>query len=170
MITPEFLSTYGVTLDDLDARPYLTRVHFAGIAHRRVRRGLRAGREALVITRAGALLGLPPGVPDPVWHIAFWRDLLVVLALAAAASEARGRRALALGIATLFAILAVGFWVAALGRPYGVLSDPGTTRLGGGRGGRGLGGRGGRLRGRRAVARGRLGRPRAPSRLRTSSC
>jgi hypothetical protein len=81
-----------------------------------------------VITRAGALLGLPPGVPDPVWHIAFWRDLLVVLALAAAAGEARGRRTLALGIATGFAVLAVGFWAAALGRPYAVLSDPGTTR------------------------------------------
>jgi hypothetical protein len=30
VITPEFLSTYGVSLGDLDARPYLTRVHFAG--------------------------------------------------------------------------------------------------------------------------------------------
>jgi hypothetical protein len=30
VITPEFLSTYGVSLGDLEARPYLTRVHFAG--------------------------------------------------------------------------------------------------------------------------------------------
>lgn len=80
-----------------------------------------------MITRAGALLGLPPGAPDPVWHVAFGRDLLVVLALAAAACEARGRRTQALGIAIVFAVLATGFWAAALGRPYGVLSDPGTT-------------------------------------------
>jgi hypothetical protein len=30
VITPEFLSTYGVSLGELDARAYLTRVHFAG--------------------------------------------------------------------------------------------------------------------------------------------
>jgi hypothetical protein len=81
-----------------------------------------------LITRAAAILGLPPGVPDPVWHVAAFRDLLVLLALAAAASEARGRRRAALALALVFAVIASGFWVAALGRPYGVLADPGTTR------------------------------------------
>ena len=75
----------------------------------------------------GGLLGLPPGVPSPTWDVAWWRDLLVLAALAAAWCEARARRGAALAFAILFAVLAVGFWVAALARPYGVLVDAGTT-------------------------------------------
>lgn len=81
-----------------------------------------------MILRAAALLGLPPGVPDPTFHVALCRDLLVVLALAAAAREACGRRGAAFVLAVVFAVLGVGFWVAALGRAYGVLADPGVTR------------------------------------------
>jgi hypothetical protein len=79
----------------------------------------------------GAWIGLPPGVPAPIYHAGWWRDLLAVVALAAAAAEARGRRSLALALAIVFAVLAVGFWVAALERPYGVLVDAGATRWAG---------------------------------------
>jgi hypothetical protein len=72
-------------------------------------------------------MGLPPGVPSPTWDVAWWRDLLVLAALAAAWCEGRARRGAALGFAILFALLAVGFWVAALARPYGVLVDAPTT-------------------------------------------
>jgi hypothetical protein len=80
-----------------------------------------------VILHAGGLLHAPIGVPSPVYDIAWWRDLLVVAALAAAWCEARGRRGSALVFAILFAVLAVGFWAAALARPYGVLVDGPTT-------------------------------------------
>jgi hypothetical protein len=59
--------------------------------------------------------------------VAWWRDLLVLAALAAAWCEARARRGAALAFAVLFALLAVGFWVVALARPYGVLVDAPTT-------------------------------------------
>ena len=80
-----------------------------------------------MILGPGGLLGLPPGVPSPTWDVAWWRDLLVLAALAAAWSEARARRGAALAFAILFALLAVAFWVAALARPYGVLVDARTT-------------------------------------------
>jgi hypothetical protein len=80
-----------------------------------------------VIFGPGGLLGLPPGVPSPTWDVAWWRDLLVLAALAAAWCEARTRRGAALAFAILFAVLAVGFWVAALARPYGLLVDARTT-------------------------------------------
>ena len=76
----------------------------------------------------GALLGLPAGVPNATWDVAWWRDLVVLVGLASAWCEARGRRSAALGLAVAFGALAVGFWVAALGRPYGALVDPATTR------------------------------------------
>ncbi|HUG54685.1 MAG TPA: hypothetical protein VMR21_13845 [Vicinamibacteria bacterium] len=81
-----------------------------------------------MILHPGGLIGLPAGVPSVVYDVALWRDLLVVVALAAALSEARARRGAALAFALLFAVLAVGFWVAAMNRPYGVLVDPATTR------------------------------------------
>jgi hypothetical protein len=80
-----------------------------------------------VILGPGGLLGLPPGVPSPTWDVAWWRDLLVLVSLAAAWCEARARRGAALVFAILFALLAVGFWVAALARPYGLLIDAPTT-------------------------------------------
>lgn len=81
-----------------------------------------------MILHAGGLFGIPVGVPDVTYDVAGWRDLLVVIALVAAACEARARRRAALGFGLLFAVLAIAFWVSALARPYGVLSDPATTR------------------------------------------
>jgi hypothetical protein len=81
-----------------------------------------------VILSAGALVGLPPGVPSVVYDIAWWRDLLLLVALASAAGEARARRRAALALAIVVAVLSIGFWVAAFARPYGVLTDPATTR------------------------------------------
>jgi hypothetical protein len=80
-----------------------------------------------LILHAGEVLGLPPGVPSAVYDVGWWRDLLVVAALAAAWCEARGRRTSALAFAIVFAVLATGFWAVALARPYGVLVDPPTT-------------------------------------------
>jgi hypothetical protein len=57
-----------------------------------------------------------------------WRELLLVIALAIGACEARGRRGLALGLALSFAVLATGFWVGTLERPYGLFDDPVATR------------------------------------------
>jgi len=81
-----------------------------------------------VISGPGGLLGLPPGVPSPIWDVAWWRELLLLAALAAAWCEGRARRGVALAFAVMFAVLAVGFWVVALARPYGVLVDAATTR------------------------------------------
>jgi hypothetical protein len=78
--------------------------------------------------RPGALLGLPPGVPSAIFDIGYFRDLLVLVALAAGLAMARRREAAAVALAIAWAVLAVGFWTAALARPYGVLQDPGATR------------------------------------------
>jgi hypothetical protein len=80
-----------------------------------------------VIQGPGALISLPPGVPSPTYDVAWWRDLLVLVALAAAVCDARARRGAALGLAILFAMLATGFWICALARPYGVLVEAGIT-------------------------------------------
>ena len=78
--------------------------------------------------RPGALLGLPPGVPSVVFDVAYWRDLLVLLALAVGWAVARRRHGWALALAIAWAVLALGFWTFAMGRPYGVLQDPAATR------------------------------------------
>ncbi len=78
--------------------------------------------------RPGALLGLPPGVPSVVYDVAYWRDLLVLLAVAVGWTVARRRHAWALALAIVWAMLALGFWTFAMGRPYGVLQDAATTR------------------------------------------
>jgi len=81
-----------------------------------------------MILRPGAILGLPEGVPDAVAHLVLLRWVLVVLAVAwAAAALVEGRRRM-LGAGLLFAVAAAGFWVLALGRPYGLFIDPGITR------------------------------------------
>jgi hypothetical protein len=78
---------------------------------------------------AGELLGLPAGWPDPVHHTAALRYLLAGLALLWCVFIWRGRHvAMVLGGVPLFAV-AVGFWVAALGRPYGLFVDAQATRL-----------------------------------------
>jgi hypothetical protein len=78
--------------------------------------------------RPGALFGLPPGVPSVVFDLAYARDALVLLAIAVGVAVARRRHAWALALANLWAILAIGFWILAMGRPYAVLQDAETTR------------------------------------------
>jgi hypothetical protein len=81
-----------------------------------------------MILRPGALLGLGEGVPDPVFDVIALRWVLLLLALVwtLAAARCRGLAVLAAGL--LFAGVATGFWVLALGRPYGLLVDPAATR------------------------------------------
>jgi hypothetical protein len=76
----------------------------------------------------GGLLGLPPGVPAPLYDLGWWRYLLTAMALAAAWLELRQRRPAAVVAAVVMAVFALGFWIFALGRPYGVLVDPAITR------------------------------------------
>ena len=75
----------------------------------------------------GGLIGLPPGVPAPLYDLGWWRYLLTAIALAAAWLELRHRRGAAVTAAVAMAVLALGFWILALGRPYGVLVDPAIT-------------------------------------------
>jgi hypothetical protein len=81
-----------------------------------------------MILRPGALLGLPEGVPDPAFDVIALRWVLLLLALVWAAAAARGRGAAVLAAGLAFAGVATGFWVLALGRPYGLLVDPAVTR------------------------------------------
>jgi hypothetical protein len=77
--------------------------------------------------RPGALLGLPPGVPSVVFDVAYWRDLLVLLALAIGGTVARRRHGWALALAIAWAVLALRHGPA-LRRPAGSHGHP----LGGG--------------------------------------
>jgi len=79
-----------------------------------------------VSLRPGDLLGLPG--PDVMEHVALLRWTLVALALLWSAAIARRRKLLTLAAGVLFLEVAVGFWVLALGRPYGLLVDPAATR------------------------------------------
>jgi hypothetical protein len=81
-----------------------------------------------MILRPGALLGLPEGAPDAVFHVIALRWILLLLALVWAVAAARARSLAVLGAGLLFALVATGFWVLALGRPYGLLVDPSATR------------------------------------------
>lgn len=74
------------------------------------------------------LLGLRGGMAAILGFIAPWRELLCAMALGMGVCEARGRRGLALALALAFAVLATGFWVGTLERPYGLLHDPAATR------------------------------------------
>jgi hypothetical protein len=65
---------------------------------------------------------------DPVFHVAYARDLVALLAFGAAAMEARGRRGVALVVALAAVVAATGFWSVAMRRPYGLLVDPAQTR------------------------------------------
>jgi hypothetical protein len=73
------------------------------------------------------LLGLP--APDVMEHVARFRWALAALALLWSASILKGRDLLSLLVGILFVEAAVLFWVLSLGRPYGLLVDPATTRL-----------------------------------------
>jgi hypothetical protein len=81
-----------------------------------------------MILRPAALLGLREGVPNAVLHVVALRWALLLLALLWAAAAARGRSVAVLGAGLLFAFVASGFWVFALGRPYGLFVDPAATR------------------------------------------
>jgi hypothetical protein len=81
-----------------------------------------------VTLRPGALLGLPEGVPDPVFNAVPLRYALVALALVWAAGMLKGRGLTVLGAGLLFSTVAAGFWVLALSRPYGLFVDPAITR------------------------------------------
>jgi hypothetical protein len=81
-----------------------------------------------VILGPGGFLGLHGGIGAVLAGVAAWRDLLFTLAVAIGACVARGRRRAALALAITFAILGMGFWVAVLARPYGVLADDVATR------------------------------------------
>jgi hypothetical protein len=78
--------------------------------------------------RPGSWLGLPAGVPDPLYDLGYWRDLLTLVAAAAAWLHGRDRGRSGFAAAVVFGVFAIGFWVLALGRPYGVLVDPALTR------------------------------------------
>lgn len=73
----------------------------------------------------GGLLGLP--APDPVAHVALFRYLLCALALGWAAVVWRARRPFWTAAGAGFVLAAFGFWIAAMGRPYGVLDDRAAT-------------------------------------------
>ena len=75
---------------------------------------------------AADLLGLP--APDVMRHVAALRWTLAALALLWAGALLARRRWLPLLAGVLFVEAAVGFWVLALGRPYGLLVDPEATR------------------------------------------
>ncbi len=73
------------------------------------------------------LAWLPHGFPDPIWHVAAQRYLLVGLALLWAVCVVRARPVLIFLAGLAWAALAVGFWVPILGRPYGLLNEPRAT-------------------------------------------
>ena len=81
-----------------------------------------------MILRPGAILGIPEGVPDVVSHLVLLRYVLVLLALVWAAAALMGGRRRMLLAALAFTTAATGFWVLALGRPYGLFIDPDITR------------------------------------------
>ena len=75
-----------------------------------------------LLLRAADLFGFGPGAPDPVFHVAAYRYLLAVLAVAWAALLWTGRRRASLALGIAHAVCAVGFWALALGRPQMVIS------------------------------------------------
>ena len=74
--------------------------------------------------RPGAWLGLPSGL-DPVADVPVLRVVLVLIALLSGVLLARGRRHAAAASALGFGTCALGFWLACLERPYGLLLDTG---------------------------------------------
>lgn len=80
-----------------------------------------------LLLRAADLLGLPPGVPDPVFHVALHRYVLAALAVVWAAAVWTGRRHTSLALGVVHTVWAVGFWVLVLGRPYGLFVEGDAT-------------------------------------------
>ena len=81
-----------------------------------------------MILRAGELLGVPQGVPDPALHAGLLRYFLLALALLWVLAAGRSRPGLSLLAGVTFVLAAEGFWVLALGRPYGLFLDAALTR------------------------------------------
>ena len=75
----------------------------------------------------GSLLGLPAGLPHPS-HVVALRWGLLALAWAWAVLSLHQRSLVSLLGGLAFGATAVGFWVLALGRPYGLLVDAESTR------------------------------------------
>jgi hypothetical protein len=80
-----------------------------------------------LILRPGELLRLPPGVPDADLHAGLLRYLLLALAVLWALAAVRARPACFLFAGAAFVLVAEGFWIMALGRPYGLFLDPAIT-------------------------------------------
>lgn len=78
--------------------------------------------------RAADLLRLPPGVPNADLHGGRLRYVLLALTLLWVFAALRGRRPAFLLAGVAFVLVAEGFWVAALGRPYGLFLDRELTR------------------------------------------
>jgi hypothetical protein len=81
-----------------------------------------------VTLRPGDFLGLPAGFPSLPGGAVALRYLLCALAVAWAMLLLRGRAAWAVLCGAAAVGLVMGFWAAALGRPYGVLIDEDLTR------------------------------------------
>jgi hypothetical protein len=67
-------------------------------------------------------------MPEIPADLAWFRYVLVLLAALWALLVARSRPVVGLLAGCLYVLVAIGFWVAALGRPYGLLEDPAITR------------------------------------------
>lgn len=81
-----------------------------------------------LILHPGQLLGIPLGVPEIPADLAWFRYVLVLLAALWAILVARSHPLVGLLAGCLYVGIAVGFWVVALARPYGLLEDPVVTR------------------------------------------
>lgn len=83
---------------------------------------------ASTLLRPGAFLGLPEGVPDVTYHLGLFRYLVLALVLLWAALAGGSRTIASFLAGILFAAFGLGFWVLALGRPYGLFVEAGATR------------------------------------------
>jgi len=81
-----------------------------------------------VLLRPGEILGLPAGVPDPIYDLAYFRYLLVLLAALMGVASLRRRLNLAILAGVLLAVASVGFWLLVFRRPYGLFFDTEATR------------------------------------------
>lgn len=81
-----------------------------------------------MIPAPSELLGLPPAATGRGLDVALLRYLALTLVALWCWSLARGQRGLALSLGVVCVAISTGFWVLALGRPWGVLVDPGATR------------------------------------------
>lgn len=86
-----------------------------------------ASRPGMMPSLSG-VLGLPPGMPSPIYDVAALRYLLLGLVGVWAWAFARRRVSLAALTALACCLLSTGFWTLALKRPWGVLVDVDATR------------------------------------------